>query len=253
MRFRPCIDIHQGKVKQIVGSTLSDDMDVIENFVADKPADYFAKLYKSDALSGGHVIMLDNQEQTQQQALEALQEYPKGFQIGGGINDQNAGYWLDNGASQVILTSFAFKDGKINYTNLEKIVDCTGKKKIVLDLSCRKKGKEYFVVTDKWKKFTNYCLNKENVHFLEKFCSEFLIHAVDVEGKSAGIQRELVRGLRDWVNIPTTYAGGVRSISDLELAKVLGKGKIDLTIGSALDIFGGNLEYRKVITWFKNQ
>lgn len=252
MNFRPCIDIHQGKVKQIVGSTLSDNpANVIENFVAEKPASYFAKLYKSNLLVGGHVIMLDNEEQTKQQALEALKEYPDGFQIGGGITDENAKYWLEKGASHVIVTSFVFKNGTINLENLETLVQKVGKKNLVLDLSCRKKDGAYFVVTDKWQKFTNYEINKPNLQALEKSCAEFLIHAVDVEGKSSGIQEGLIKGLSSWATIPTTYAGGARSISDLELIKTLGQGKIDFTIGSALDIFGGQLEYQKVVDWAK--
>lgn len=226
MRFRPCIDIHQGKVKQIVGSTLSDGSSkVIENFVAEKPAKYFSRLYKADSLTGGHVILLDSGEQTKQQAVEALMEYPRGFGVGGGINDTNANYWLDKGASHVIITSFVFKDGKINLENLDKIVETVGKKNIILDLSCRKKDGAYFVMTDKWQKFTAYELNRENFRALEKSCAEFLIHGVDVEGKSSGILEDLVGSLSDWANIPTTYAGGVGSILDLERIKNWAKGK----------------------------
>jgi len=254
MKFRPCIDLHNGKVKQIVGSTLSSNSkELVENFVADKPASYFAKLYKKDSLTGGHIILLDDSKETKKQAIEALKEYPKGMQIGGGVNNENAKYWIDLGASKVILTSYIFSEGKINFDDLEKVIQKGGKENIVLDLSCRKKGEEYFVVTDKWQKFTSFSLTECNIKLLEEKCSEFLVHAVDVEGKQSGIQEELVKKLANCVNIPCIYAGGIRNLSDLELVKKTGKGKIDATIGSALNIFGGKLDYKEVIDWNKKQ
>lgn len=251
-RFRPCIDIHEGKIKQIVGSTLTNpSQKLIENFVTEKPASYFAKMYKDESLIGGHVIMLDNKEETLQQAREALQTYPKGLQVGGGINDATAAEWIEKGASHVILTNFLFDNDTLNIGHIEKVIQRVGREQIVLDLSCRKKNGNYYVVKDKWQRFTNLEVNKETIQKLENYCSEFLIHGVDAEGTQSGIEKELIAKLGSWVSIPTTYAGGVKKYSDIDLVRELGKGKIDLTIGSALNIFGGALEYKKVIELFK--
>ena len=248
MKFRPCIDIHKGKVKQIVGSTLSDNSKgLVENFVSEKSAAFFARMYRDDNLIGGHIIMLDKEDSTTVQAKLALQTYLGGLQIGGGISAENASLWLSMGASHVIVTSYVFKDGQINFENLEKIANFVGKEKLVLDLSCRQKDGTYFVVTDRWQKFTSYEVNLENLITLSNYCSEFLVHAADIEGKCQGIQKDLVEKLGNWVSIPTTYAGGISSLSDIDLVYELGKGKIDLTIGSALDIFGGSLSYKEVI------
>lgn len=250
MRLRPCIDIHSGRVKQIVGGSLSDKGEgLIENFVSDKPSSYYAELFKKDNLPGGHVIMLGSGNT--ETALEALRAYPNGLQVGGGINVDNAKFYLDNGASHVIVTSYVFKDGEINWENLNKIVEAIGKQKLVLDLSCRKKNGKYYVVTDRWQKYTNFEVNKDNIAELEIYCDEFLVHAVDVEGQCRGIQEDLVEALGNWVTIPTTYAGGVHSFEDMEAIKRLGQNKIDVTIGSALDIFGGSLSYREIVEWFK--
>ena len=250
MKFRPCIDIHNGKVKQIVGSTLSDDSKkVTENFVSEKSAAYFAGMYKDDGLKGGHIIMLDREDETIQQAKRALEKYPYGLQIGGGITAENASFWLFCEASHIIVTSYVFKDGQINFKNLEKLVSAVGKEKLVLDLSCRQKDGTYFVVTDRWQKFTDYEVNLKNINELSNYCSEFLIHAADVEGKCKGIQADLVEKLGDWTPIPTTYAGGISSFSDLETIYYAGKGRLDFTIGSALDIFNGNISYKKVVEW----
>lgn len=248
MKFRPCIDIHKGKVKQIVGGTLSDHSeDLVENFISDKDATYFAKIYKQDKLTGGHVIMLG--PGNEKEALKALHAYKDGLQIGGGIKAENAAYFLKQGATHVIVTSYIFKDGQIDFKNLDKLVSEVGVDNLVLDLSCRAKDSTYFVVTNRWQKFTNYEINFQNLNQLENYCSEFLIHAVDAEGKCRGIQEDLVKKIGQWVTIPTTYAGGVKSISDLDLVNKLGNSKLDLTIGSALDIFGGNLSYKEVIAW----
>jgi phosphoribosylformimino-5-aminoimidazole carboxamide ribotide isomerase len=248
MKFRPCIDIHSGKVKQIVGGTLSDDSKgLVENFVSDKDSTYFADMFKKDGLTGGHVIMLG--QGNEEAALGALKAYPDGLQIGGGINADNAAHYIELGASHVIITSYVFKDGAINFKNLEKVVAAIGKERLVLDLSCRKKDDKYFVVTDRWQKFTNFEVNADTISELEKYCSEFLIHAVDVEGKCSGIEKELVKNLGQWVSIPTTYAGGARSFEDIDDIKSLGNDKIDLTIGSALDIFGGQLSYKEVVNY----
>ncbi|HSY10217.1 MAG TPA: phosphoribosylformimino-5-aminoimidazole carboxamide ribotide isomerase [Candidatus Dormibacteraeota bacterium] len=236
--FRPCIDLHEGKVKQIVGGTLGASGDLRTNFVSEKPARWFAELYKRDGLSGGHVIMLGAGNETEARA--ALETFPGGLQIGGGINSQNARDWLDAGASHVIITSWIFREGRVDWERLGELVKIIGIGKLVLDLSCRKRGENYFIVTDHWRKFTELTVNKETLQKFSGYCAEFLIHGVDVEGLCSGIDRELVGKLGQWSPIPMTYAGGANSVSDLETVTKLGRGKIDLTIGSALDIFGGS-------------
>jgi phosphoribosylformimino-5-aminoimidazole carboxamide ribotide isomerase len=225
-------------VKQIVGGTLGEVSGRLRtNFVSDRPASWFAELYQRDGLRGGHVIMLGSGNETE--ARNALKTFPGGMQIGGGVNLDNARSWLDAGASHVIVTSWVFREGKVDWERLANLVAAIGKSRLVLDLSCRRRGAEYCVVTDRWEKFTDVVIGRE---ILEKFsasCSEFLIHAVDVEGLCEGIDHELVSKLAEWSPIPTTYAGGARSLSDLEEVERVGQGKIDLTIGSALDIFGG--------------
>lgn len=253
MRFRPCIDIHNGQVKQIVGGSLRDEKDSAkENFVSEQTADWYASLYRRDGLSGGHVILLNGSaspwyEATRQQALKALAAYPGGMQLGGGVTPENAEEWLDAGASHVIVTSYVFRDGRIQYENLEKIKKAAGREKLVLDLSCRRKGDSYFIVTDRWQRFTEEKVTPALLDELSKSCSEFLIHAADVEGKAAGIEKDLVSLLGEWEGIPVTYAGGIAEESDLELVKKLGKDRLDVTIGSALDLFGGCIPYRNVV------
>lgn len=237
--FRPCIDLHEGKVKQLVGGTLSDDSARLKtNFVAEHSASWYAELYRKDNLRGGHVIMLGPGNEAEGRA--ALRAYPGGLQIGGGINAENARAWLNNGASHVIVTSWVFRDGKVDWERLKQLNEAVGRDHLVIDLSCRRRGGDYFVVTDRWQKFTEVKLRAETVAQFAEWCSEFLIHAVDVEGLCRGIDQELVSQLGQWVTIPTTYAGGASSLADLELVTRLGGGKIDLTIGSALDIFGGS-------------
>lgn len=258
MEFRPCIDIHNGKVKQIVGGSLKDAGDqATENFVAVHDADYFAKIYQEKGIVGGHIILLnpatsEYYESTKQQALKALKAYPGGLQIGGGIHDKNAMEYIEAGASHVIVTSFVFKDGKINMENLEKISNVVGKEHLVLDLSCRKKDEKYYIVTDRWQKFTDEVVNEQTLDKLMNYCDEFLIHAVDVEGKSQGIEEELVTLLGKWNKIPITYAGGVHAYEDITLLKRLGKNKIHVTIGSAMELFGGHMELDKVLETIKN-
>ena len=253
MRFRPCIDIHNGQVKQIVGGSLRDEKDSAkENFVSEQTADWYASLYRRDGLSGGHVILLNGSaspwyEATRQQAFKALAAYPGGMQLGGGVTPENAEEWLDAGASHVIVTSYVFRDGRIQYENLEKIKKAAGREKLVLDLSCRRKGDSYFIVTDRWQKFTEEKVTAALLDELSKSCSEFLIHAADVEGKAAGIEKDLVSLLGEWEGIPVTYAGGIAEESDSELVKKLGKDRLDVTIGSALDLFGGCIPYRNVV------
>lgn len=258
MRFRPCIDIHNGSVKQIVGGSLMDEADSAkENFVSELKADFYADMYKKSNISGGHIILLNPSsspyyEADIEQARLALLTYPGGLQIGGGINPDNAKDFLDMGASHVIVTSYVFKDGEINFDNLKKMRDAVGKDKLVLDLSCRKKGDTYYIVTDRWQKFTNVPVSEETLDLLMEYCDEYLIHAVDVEGKASGIEEELATMLGTWGKIPMTYAGGVGSFSDLSKLKELGKDKLDVTVGSALDIFGGDMIYQDVISFCNN-
>ena len=253
MKFRPCIDIHNGKVKQIVGGSLLDKGDYAQdNFVSEKDGDFYAKLYKDAGLEGGHIILLNPAgsqyyEEDVRQACLALSAYPGGLQIGGGMTAENAAFFLEQGASHIIVTSYVFKDGKINYENLEKIVAVTGKEHLVLDLSCRKKGEDYYIVTDRWQKFTDVKLTEDVLSELADYCDEFLIHAVDVEGKAGGIEEDIAALLGNWDGISVTYAGGVSSFEDLRKLKELGRNKVDVTIGSSLDLFGGEMPFSKVL------
>jgi phosphoribosylformimino-5-aminoimidazole carboxamide ribotide isomerase len=247
--FRPCIDLHEGKVKQIVGGTLGDAPGQLRtNFVSDRPASWFAELYRRDELMGGHIIMLG--PGNEDAARSALRAYPGGMHVGGGINAGNARAWLDAGASHVIVTSWVFRDGHMDEQRLAELVKTIGKDRLVLDLSCRRSGEEYFVVTDRWQKFTDLKISPETLKTLAKLCVEFLVHAVDVEGLCSGVDAELVSKLGEWSPIPATYAGGARSLSDLEDVTRLGQGRVDLTIGSALDIFGGtSVRYEDVVAF----
>ncbi len=253
MEFRPCIDIHNGKVKQIVGGSLKDkNNQAQENFVSEKDAAFYAGLYRDAGIKGGHIILLnavdsEYYEATQMQAMAALKAYPLGMQVGGGITPENAGVYLEAGASHVIVTSYVFKDGKIHFERLEKMVEAVGREHLVLDVSCKRCGDDYYVVTDRWQKLTEEKLNRALLERLAGYCDEFLIHAVDVEGKADGIEMDLVKSLGDWTGIPITYAGGVHSYKDVELLKELGNGRLNVTIGSALDLFGGKLSWRKVV------
>jgi phosphoribosylformimino-5-aminoimidazole carboxamide ribotide isomerase len=250
--FRPCIDLHEGKVKQIVGGTLGASDNLRTNFISEKPAAWFAELYKRDGLIGGHVIMLGAGNENE--ARSAIAAFPGGLQIGGGINSANACGWLDAGASHVIVTSWVFREGRVDWERLGELVKAIGKERLVLDLSCRKRGEDYFVVTDRWQKFTELVVNKETLEKFSGFCAEFLVHAVDVEGLCKGIDAELVEKLGKWSPIPTTYAGGANSISDLEAVTKLGQGKVALTIGSALDIFGGSgVKYADAVEFNRRQ
>jgi phosphoribosylformimino-5-aminoimidazole carboxamide ribotide isomerase len=236
--FRPCIDLHDGKVKQIVGGTLAGEAGNLRtHFVSERPAAWYAELYRRDALKGGHVIMLGPGNESEARA--ALRAYPGGLQVGGGVNLENARGWLDAGASHVIVTSWIFHAGEVDWGRLQDLVHAIGKERLVLDLSCRRRGDNYLVVTDRWQKFTETVINAENLQKLAGWCAEFLIHAVDVEGLCSGIDEGLVSCLGQWSRIPTTYAGGANSLADLETVTRLGQGRVDLTIGSALDIFGG--------------
>jgi len=249
--FRPCIDLHEGRVKQIVGGSLGD-CGLRTNFVSEKPAAWFAELYKRDGLAGGHVVMLGPGNEAEARA--ALAAFPRGLQIGGGIHVQNARGWLDAGASHVIVTSWVFHEGRVDERRLGELLKVVGKTRLVLDLSCRRRDEDYFVVTDRWQKFTELAISAENLQKLAGSCAEFLVHAVDVEGLCRGIDRELVAKLGQWTPIPATYAGGANSIADLEDVTKLGQGKVDLTIGSALDIFGGrSVKYKDCVKFNRRQ
>ena len=267
MEFRPCIDIHNGKVKQIVGSSLKDEGSfAVDNFVSEQDGAFFADLYKNAGIKGGHIILLNKEgseyyERTKEQALLALAAFPGGLQIGGGITAENAKYFLDAGADKVIVTSYVFSDGNINREHLNKLRSAVGKEHIVLDLSCRycekrREGNQtlepgYYIVTDRWQKYTTERISHELLDFFADYAEEFLVHAVDVEGKSNGIEQELVKLLGAWGKIPITYAGGVHSFEDLENIYRLGKNKLNVTIGSALDLFGGNLPYQEILAFCK--
>lgn len=249
MRFRPCIDLHDGRVKQIVGSSLGEDQGGLQtNFSSELPPAYYAQMYRRDNLTGGHIIMLGSGNQTA--ALEALAAWPGGMQVGGGITDANAVHWLERGAAHVIVTSHVFHDGCLDRDRLNRLVQLVGKKRLVLDLSCRWRDDGYYVVTDRWQRFTEMRVCSQVLDDLAAFCDEFLVHAVDVEGKCMGIDTRLLALLAESVPVPTTYAGGVSSFADLEQIRESGKGRIDVTVGSALDIFGGNgLRYQEVVAY----
>jgi len=261
MQFRPCIDLHKGKVKQIVGSTLSDlekggnAKELLTNFVASESPSHYAELYSSDGLYGGHMILLSKDAETQRVAREALRDFPNTLQVGGGVDARNAGSYLDDGASHVIVTSSVFKNGELQLDRLETLSSVVGRERLVLDLSCRRReaGGDYYVVTDRWQKFASLKVDQDSLAHLSEYCCEFLIHGVDVEGKQLGIDEDLVRLLGDYSPIPATYAGGVRTLQDMELIKGLGRGMVDATVGSALDIFGGTLPYKEVVNWHRNE
>jgi phosphoribosylformimino-5-aminoimidazole carboxamide ribotide isomerase len=251
--FRPCIDLHEGQVKQIVGGTLAETPGALRtNFVSDRPAAWYADLYRRDSLTGGHVVLLGPGNETAARA--ALAAYPGGLQVGGGVNAENAQAWLNAGASHVIVTSWVFREGRVDEERLETLVKRIGRTRLVLDLSCRKRDDVYLVVTGRWQKFTELALSAENLQTLARSCAEFLVHAVDVEGLCRGIDRELVEKLGEWTPIPTIYAGGAQSLADLEDVTRLGQGRIDLTIGSALDIFGGQgVRYADCVAFNRRQ
>lgn len=236
--FRPCIDLHDGKVKQIVGGSLTEKgQDLVTNFESEKPPEFFAELFRQNDLKGGHVIRLGGGNE--EASLRALSAYPGGLQIGGGISPENALNYLERGASHVIVTSWLFDDGQFSFERLKTISALTGAERLVVDLSCRVRNNQYVVVTNRWQTWTTHTLCLEWLETIEPYCAEFLIHAVDVEGLCRGIDLNLVKLLADITHIPVTYAGGAKSIHDLKTVEQLGGGRIHLTIGSALDIFGG--------------
>lgn len=253
MEFRPCIDIHNGCVKQIVGGSLSDQGDTAqENYVSGQDAAFYARLYREYKIKNGHIIMLNPvtspyYEATKKQALGALGAYPGGLQVGGGITPENAGEFLSAGASHVIVTSYVFQNGQIRYDHIEEIVREVGRERLVLDLSARKRNNRYYIVTDRWQKYTDVELTQRTLDELSDYCDEFLVHAVDVEGKAQGIEEELARLLGDWGKQPVTYAGGVHSMDDLRLLKNIGRDRVNVTVGSALSLFGGSMKFEEVL------
>lgn len=254
MRFRPCIDLHGGRVKQIVGATLQDEhADTLQtNFSSDLPPSHYADIYKKDNLFGGHIIMLGPGNEAA--ALDALKAWPGGMQVGGGITADNAAWWLEQGASHVIVTSHVFHNGMLDEERLTALRDLVGRERLVLDLSCRWRDNGYYVVTDRWQNFTRLQISGEMLGWLAGFCDEFLVHAVDVEGKCMGVDERLIRLLAHQTAIPTTYAGGVSCMADLELIRDSGQGRLDVTVGSALDIFGGTgLTYDEVVQFHRTQ
>lgn len=252
MKFRPCIDIHNGHVVQIVGSSLRDENDSAQNnFVSEKDSAYYANLYKENGLSGGHIIILNGKdseyyEATKAEAVKALQTYKGGMQIGGGITDKNAEEYILAGASHIIVTSYVFSDGKICYNNLNRLNSAVGREHICLDVSCRMRDGKYYVVTDRWQKFTDVVLDENLIVSLSEYCDELLVHAVDVEGRKAGINATIA-GILEKSPIPVTYAGGISSLDDIAKIRSIGNNKIDFTIGTALNIFGGDLDLMEVI------
>ncbi|WP_299199412.1 phosphoribosylformimino-5-aminoimidazole carboxamide ribotide isomerase [uncultured Amphritea sp.] len=246
-QFRPCIDLHQGQVKQIVGGSLNDQ-GATTNFVSQYDAEYYASLYRKHNLTGGHVIALG--PGNKEQALKALAAWPDGLQFGGGVNNSNAAEFIAAGASHVIVTSWLFEKGQFSWQRLEQIKAITGKERLILDLSCRRTDTGWNIATDRWQTVTETQVNAETLAELSQHCAEFLIHAADVEGLQSGIDEELVKLLGEACPIPVTYAGGARSLDDLKLVDQLSNGKVDLTIGSALDIFGGNgVTLEQCIEW----
>ena len=253
MRFRPCIDLRNGRVVQIVGGTLRDGDagGPVTNFETERSPAEYARLYRDDGLAGGHVIALG--PGNREAALSVLSAYPGGLQMGGGITPETAPMFLDAGASHVIVTSYVFRDGQVDTGRLGRLVSAVGKTRLVLDLSCRKRRNAYRVVTDRWQKFTDVTVNQETVVRLADSCAEFLVHGVDVEGTRVGIEEDLVVLLGRFAPVPVTYAGGAKTLADLDRVKALGEGRVDLTIGSALDIFGGDVPYRDVVAWQRGE
>ena len=253
MEFRPCIDIHNGQVKQIVGGSLKDADDfAVENFVANCDAAYYAHMYQQLGIVGGHIILLNKEgsayyEATREQALLALRSYPQGLQVGGGVTAENAQEYIEAGARQVIVTSYVFADGRVDYDRLKRLADAVGREHLVLDLSCRYRHDGYYIVTDRWQNFTREKITPELLDFFAAYCAEFLVHAVDVEGMAGGIEEELVHKLGVWGKIPITYAGGVHNFEDLEKIHTIGQDKLHVTIGSALDLFGGDMKLKDVL------
>ncbi len=249
-KFRPCIDLHHGKVKQIVGGTLRDQgAGPRENFVSEHDAAWYAHQYRQDQLLGGHVICLGSGNETA--ARNALAAWPGGLQIGGGITADNAEAWLEAGASHVIVTSTLFDpQGHFLPHRLDALVRAVGRDRLVIDLSCRRTESGWTVAMNRWQTLTDLAVSTSTLDQLAGQCAEFLIHAADVEGLCAGIDHDLVQLLGAWGRIPLTYAGGVAGMADLIAIEQLSNGRMDVTVGSALDLFGGGgVAYADLIAW----
>ena len=247
MRFRPCIDLRDGRVVQIVGGSLAEGAEPITNFTSERSPAEFAALYRTDGLWGGHVIALGPGNAAA--ARLALAAYPMGMQMGGGITPDTAAEFLDAGASHVIVTSFVFVDGALDAQRLAALVRSVGRDRLVLDLSCRRRGADYWVVCERWQRFTGLKVDRDTLAQLGDACAQFLVHGVDVEGLRAGFEAPLVALLGEHSPLPVTYAGGLCSLADLDEVRRLGRGRVDASIGSALDLFGGDLRYRDVCAW----
>ncbi|MBD3390438.1 MAG: phosphoribosylformimino-5-aminoimidazole carboxamide ribotide isomerase, partial [Chitinivibrionales bacterium] len=246
-------DLHQGKVKQIVGSSLSDRdaSSLITNFETERSPAEFARMYRDDGLAGGHVIMLGPGNEAAAEA--ALAAYPGGLQVGGGITPATARSFLDKGASHVIVTSYVFREGRADWERLAELAQAVGSDRLVIDLSCKAHGGRYVVATDRWQHLTGTAIDRDTLGRFAGYCAEFLVHAADVEGRRRGVDAALVALLGDLSPVPVTYAGGIRSIADLEIVKKYGGDRVDATVGSALDIYGGSLKYRDVVVWHARQ
>ncbi len=253
-RFRPCIDLHEGKVKQIVGGSLRDEgSGPEENFVSERPSSWYAELYSGDKLAGGHIIQLG--AGNEDAAREALRAWPGGMQLGGGIDIRNAVQWLEAGASHIIVTSWLFdRDGFFLEDRLTELAREVGRERIVVDLSCRKSDSGWTVAMNRWQTLANIDVTIPTLETMAEWCCEYLVHAADVEGLCRGIDADLVELLGGWGGIPVTYAGGVAGMSDLELVEERSGGNVDVTVGSALDIFGGNgVRYENLVAWNQRQ
>lgn len=253
MRFRPCIDLRAGRVVQIVGGSVHNGnlQQAVTNFETDQEPAMYARLYQADRLPGGHVIALD--AASHQAAQSALSAFPEGMHCGGGVTPENAPQYLDAGASHVIVTSYVFRNGHIDVERLQRLVTTIGAQRLVLDLSCRQRGEAFWVMTDRWQRWTTVQVNEATLAWLGAYCTEFLVHGVDVEGQRGGIDAALIEQLGRWSPRPVTYAGGAKSLADLDNVKRIGRGRVDLTIGSGLDIFGGSIPYREVVAWQRHE
>lgn len=251
--FRPCIDLHEGRVKQIVGGTLSDSGAApTTNFVADRDASWYADRYREDGLLGGHVIRLG--PGNDDAARSALAAWPGGLRIGGGIDDRNASEWLDAGAAAVIVTSWLFVDDRLSFERVRALAERVGRDRLVVDLSCRRVDEAYRVVTNRWQTVTGTVVDRDTLERLADHCSGFLVHAAEREGLRGGIDESLVALLGESAPLPCTYAGGGRSTEDLARVAELSAGRVDLTFGSALDLFGGDgVAYADCVAWNRAQ
>jgi len=184
-------------------------------------------------------------------AREALAAWPDGLQVGGGIGIQNAAGWLEAGASHVIVTSWLFdENGVFQPQRLTDLATEVGSDKVVVDLSARRVIEGWRVAMNRWQTPTDLLVTRDILDQIAPYCAEFLIHAADVEGKCEGVDVELVSFLGTWNGIPVTYAGGVSGLDDLQQVEEASGGKVDVTVGSSLDLFGGDgVAYESMVAW----